>query len=169
MTNVRIYVGTYHKYNCGSLEGKWVDLDQFSDLSEFYCFIRNLHSDEEDPEFMFQDYECPDLIESMGLISECHISDSIYEVTEEIENSDYELEVLEACASCFDSCATISELIDKVQNCYQGEYSSDIDFCQEQIEVPEELPNFIHIDWEGTARDFMMCYNSFNNHYFYYS
>jgi antirestriction protein len=66
MTNVRIYVGTYHKYNCGSLEGKWVDLDQFSNLSEFYCFIRNLHSDEEDPEFMFQDYECPDLIESMG-------------------------------------------------------------------------------------------------------
>jgi antirestriction protein len=169
MTKVSIYVGTYHKYNCGSLQGQWVDLDQFSDLSGFYCFIRNLHADEEDPEFMFQDYECPKLIDVMGLISECHLSDSIYEVIEEIENSDYEYEVLEAYAESFDTCSDITELISKVQDCYMGEYTSDVDFCQEFVEVPENLSSIIHIDWEGTARDFMTYYGSFNQHYFHSS
>lgn len=54
----RVYVGTYAKYNNGSIEGKWVDLDDFSDYDEFieYC-KEELHSDEEEPELMFQDYE----------------------------------------------------------------------------------------------------------------
>ena len=51
-----VYVGTYHKYNCGSLEGAWVDLESFNDEGELMEFLHRLHADESDPEFMIQDY-----------------------------------------------------------------------------------------------------------------
>lgn len=50
-----IYVGTYHKYNCGSIAGKWLNLTEYSSKEEFYEACKELHSDEEDAEFMFQD------------------------------------------------------------------------------------------------------------------
>lgn len=52
-----VYVGTYHKYNCGSIYGKWFDLTDFDDEDEFLTSYRELHAGEEDPEFMFQDWE----------------------------------------------------------------------------------------------------------------
>ena len=45
LLEARVYVGTYNKYNNGSLFGKWLDLSDYSD------------KDEQEPEFMFQDYE----------------------------------------------------------------------------------------------------------------
>ena len=36
LSEARIYVGTYAKYNDGSIEGKWFDLSDFSDKDEFY-------------------------------------------------------------------------------------------------------------------------------------
>ena len=35
MTEYRVYVGTYAKYNGGSLEGKWLDLEDYADKDEF--------------------------------------------------------------------------------------------------------------------------------------
>ena len=54
--NACVYVGTYNKYNCGSLDGAWVDLESFNDESELMEFLHRLHADEEEPEFMVQDY-----------------------------------------------------------------------------------------------------------------
>ena len=53
-----VYVGTYAKYNDGSLNGAWIDLTTFDSYDEFrdWC-INVLHGDEDDPELMFQDYE----------------------------------------------------------------------------------------------------------------
>ena len=51
-----VYVGTYHKYSCGSLEGAWIDLETFNDEEELMEFLHRLHADEEEPEFMVQDY-----------------------------------------------------------------------------------------------------------------
>ena len=56
-TDAKLYVGTYRKYNNGSLFGEWITLSDFSDKDEFLAYCRQLHSDEDDPEFMFQDYE----------------------------------------------------------------------------------------------------------------
>lgn len=70
-----IYVGTYGKYNAGSIFGKWLNLSDYADKEEFYIACRELHNDEADPEFMFQDYEnIPD-----GLIGESWISDKIFD------------------------------------------------------------------------------------------
>ena len=53
-----VYVGTYAKYNDGSLNGAWIDLTTFDSYDEFVDWCRNvLHGDEDDPELMFQDYE----------------------------------------------------------------------------------------------------------------
>lgn len=52
-----VYVGTYHKYNCGSIYGKWMTLSDYSDFEEFYDACKELHKDEDDPEFMCQDKE----------------------------------------------------------------------------------------------------------------
>lgn len=64
-----VYVGTYHKYNCGSIYGKWFDLTEFDGREEFYEACQALHADEWDAEFMFQDWEG---IPSQ-FISECSI------------------------------------------------------------------------------------------------
>lgn len=53
----KIYVGTYAKYNDGSLDGKWVDLTAYDTYEDFLAAMHELHSDEDDPEFMVQDFE----------------------------------------------------------------------------------------------------------------
>lgn len=87
-----IYCGTYAKYNNGSLFGKWLNLSDYSDYDELLTAMYELHSDEQDPEFMFQDYECP-ILEKLALLSECHISKDIYDVLEQISDSGHEVEV----------------------------------------------------------------------------
>ena len=171
MANLQVYVGTYNKYNEGSIFGKWIDLSNYSDLSDFYKDIRELHKDEEDPEFMFQDYEASELITSLGLVSECHISSNIFEILEAIENSDYAEEVIEAYLDCMGfNDEEINEVIEKVGEAYSGEFENDIEFTQNLLEgcgdIPENLPSYIHIDWERTSRDIMFDYSTSNNHYF---
>ena len=52
-----IYVGTYGKYNNGSIAGKWLSLDEYDTEEKFYDAARKLHKNEHDPELMFQDFE----------------------------------------------------------------------------------------------------------------
>ena len=98
---ISLYVGTYHKYNSGSIAGKWVDRTDFTDLTEFYEYCAELHSDEDDPEYMFQDFEAPSLFDNMGLISEGYLSDDIFEAIDLLETADYDVEVYEAFANHF--------------------------------------------------------------------
>ncbi|MBT2620615.1 antirestriction protein ArdA [Chryseobacterium sp. ISL-6] len=95
-----IYVGTYHKYNNGSLYGKWLNLSDYSDYDELLEAMHNLHNDEDDPELMFQDYEHCELFEKLGLISECYLSKEIFEIMDQISSSGYDLEVFEAYVDC---------------------------------------------------------------------
>ena len=50
-----VYVGTYHKYNCGSLEGAWVNLETFYDEEELMEFLHRVPAEESAPAFMIQD------------------------------------------------------------------------------------------------------------------
>lgn len=82
LSEVKIYVGTYAKYNNGSIFGEWMNLSDYEDLEEFYTACKELHKDEQDPEFMFQDFETPELLK--GKISEMGIDDDIFEVAEQL-------------------------------------------------------------------------------------
>ena len=72
---MRIYVGTYEKYNEGSIFGEWVQIDKYN-LKGFYRKCAEIHSDEKDPEFMFQDHEG---IPSQ-LISESWIDERLFDI-----------------------------------------------------------------------------------------
>ncbi len=56
-TTPKIYVSTYGKYNDGSLKGRWFDLESFQNAESFDQACRAFHSDEPEPELMFQDWE----------------------------------------------------------------------------------------------------------------
>jgi antirestriction protein len=73
--NPKVYVGTYAKYNNGSLKGAWLDLTDCSDRTDFILACLALHRDEEDPELMFQDWE--NIPKSW--VSESHLNDRIWE------------------------------------------------------------------------------------------
>lgn len=171
LDNCSLYVGTYKKYNEGSIFGEWLNLSDYSDYNELYEAMKELHNDEEDPEFMFQDYEFPKLFISQGLISESHISKDIYEIAEKINDSGLEFEIIEAYVDCIGNyCKDTEELLDRISDSYYGEFNSDEDFTQEMLEqdgsIPENLPSYIFIDWQKTAYNFMFDYSCSNRHYF---
>ena len=153
-----VYVGTYQKYNNGSIGGAWVDLTKFSNEDEFLDYCKELHKDEEDPELMYQDFEeFP-----KRYYSESYINSDLWEW---LALDDNEKNILEAYLECFGYDGTVEDAMDA----YQGQYDSDIDFTMELLEscgdIPKELPSYVHIDWEGTARDIMMDYSSHNGFY----
>ena len=59
MTDPKIYVGTYAKYNAGDLSGDWLSLRDFETFEDLIETCMELHSDEADPELMIQD--CDDM------------------------------------------------------------------------------------------------------------
>lgn len=171
MENLKIYVGTYAKYNNGSIAGEWLDLLEYDSFEELKEAIRKIHRDEIDPEYMFQDWECDEIFESLGLISESYISDEIYNVIEALNNSYYDVEIFNSYCNVFGLYSNdINELIERVEESYCGEYSSDTEFVEnlleETVSIPENLPSYIYIDWERTARDIMMDYSTDNDYYF---
>ena len=57
MRNPRVYVGTWGKYNSGSIAGGWIGLSDCKDYQDFLRKCRALHKGEHDPEYMIQDTE----------------------------------------------------------------------------------------------------------------
>lgn len=155
----RIYVGTYAKYNNGSLYGKWLDLSDYSDIDEFYEACAELHSDEPDPEYMFQDWEgLPD-----ELIGESFIDADAWEYFEACEEHG---EALEAYISCFGWGSSVSDTVSSFNDRYVGEYDSEIEFAEQYVDETMEIPESIihYFDYEAFARDLFMDY-SFENGY----
>lgn len=57
MGKAKVYVGTYKKYNGGSLAGAWLSLADFKNYDAFLAACNKLHDDEKDPEFLILDSE----------------------------------------------------------------------------------------------------------------
>lgn len=59
---------------------------------------------------------------------------------------------------------------ESIEDSYAGEWDDDEDFIQTLLEdtgdLPKDLPHYIHIDWESTARDMMIDYTESDGHYF---
>lgn len=56
------------------------------------------------------------------------------------------------------------------EDSYSGKWESDEEFVQDLLEgtgdIPKDMPSYIHIDWEWTAREIMMDYNEQDGFYF---
>ena len=140
LSEAKVYVGTYAKYNNGSLSGAWLDLSDYSDKEEFYEACRELHKDEEDAEYMFQDWEnIPG-----ELIGESWISENFFSLRDAVEDLSEE---------------DADDLVRDFQDEYQGEYDDEEDFAYQIIEECYDLPDFAktYFDYEKFARDLFMC------------
>ncbi|WP_343559589.1 antirestriction protein ArdA [Sphingobacterium sp.] len=165
-----VYVGTYGKYNDGSLFGKWLKLSDYSNVQEFYAACRELHKDEADPEFMFQDYEnIPE-----GLISECGISEQVFEVLQtltEMESSEREPFMIWCNNDHYDlGKEDIDDLVNRFQDDYVGMYKDEEAFAYELIEERDDIRDFAKqfFDYEAYANDlFCSDYWYEDGHVFY--
>ncbi len=143
----RIYVGTYAKYNNGSIAGKWLDADDYGDKDEFLDACAELHADEDDPEFMFQDFEdIPD-----GMISESHVDEELWEW---LELDDGDRELLSVYRENIDSDGSL----ESARESFNAKFNSKEDWADQYADdtgvlesVPENLK--CYFDFEAFARD----------------
>ena len=152
-TTPRLYVGTYAKYNNGSIAGEWVDLEQFDNAEDFYKYCKKLHKDEHDPEFMFQDYEnIPN-----GFVDESWVSSTVWDIIDVLDDmGDNEkeafLEYLENISNL-----DVASVFDEFEEKYRGCYNSMYEFAENEFdelhlhEIPENLQHYI--DYNKYAND----------------
>jgi antirestriction protein len=140
---VRIYVGTYGKYNAGSIKGAWLDLEDYSDKDAFLTACAELHKDESDPEFMFQDSEgIP-----YGYADESSIDGDLWEWLA-LDESDQD--ILTAYCAAMGQKMSFND----AQDAFAGIYADGATFAESIAEetgaVPKDFPTWISIDWERT-------------------
>ena len=159
-----VYVGTYGKYNEGSLCGLWIDLSSFSDYDEFINFCKAIHADEYDPELMAQDYEgFPRQWYNEGFMSEEDF-DNIREYTELCDKHGND---------AVDDYMEFEDSLDNFEEAYCGEWDSEEDFARHIIEECYNLDKMMgslanYFDYEAFGRElFMWDYNmGANGHVF---
>lgn len=152
--NPSVYVGTYGKYNDGSLCGLWLDLTTFDDCEDFVNFCKALHADEEDPELDAQDWEClPPGLDGDDLF----LADKWELLQEYIELCDrYDADAVDAYVSCFGL-----NSLGKFEERYQGEYDSEEDFAENIVNELYDLDRTMgslsyYFDYAKYARDLFM-------------
>jgi antirestriction protein len=146
----KIYVGTYGKYNAGSIKGAWLDLEDYNSKQEFIDACYKLHADENDPELMFQDWE--DIPSSF--ISESSLDERTWEWLSLDED---ERQTVSAYLDEVDQ----SSDVDSALEAFDGEHDSEEDWARdfwEQTGMSSQLPEFAqnYIDYQGFARDASM-------------
>ena len=159
METIKIYVGTYYKYNCGSIAGDWIDVTGL-DKEEFYSKCKELHKEEEDPEYHFQDWECNHLLDSY--VDESGIDEEFWELKEQVKDfSDEQLEALTAYQSIFGT-IDIEDFEEKYFGHFAG-FFGDInsEFGQHMLEELgelEQVPQHLryYIDAEAYGRDLLI-------------
>lgn len=150
---MKVYVSTYGKYSSGSLAGEWVNVKDFSDHDEFIEHCKNIHSDENDPEFMFQDWEdIPDV-----LVSETNIEDVVFEIIKK----DIDTNAFFAFVKSYGYCDDLSIFEDAFYGDYSEESRPRIAFAKNYIEetgildgIPENLKYYF--DVEQFSRDLFL-------------
>ena len=123
---ISVYVGTWGKYNGGSLHGEWIDLSKFATPEEFknYCH-KKLHGDEPDAELMFQDVEGPSWVRSV--ISEYGMNYDM--VWGWLALDDYEKPVVDGYIELYgiDGFSDFDDLVTSAQDAYMGGEGQDFD------------------------------------------
>ena len=155
---VKIYVGTYAKYNSGSIAGQWIDLTNLS--YEDYCnTIANTHYDESDPEYMIQDIDTDNEV-LRNMISEYGIDADFWDLKDTMKLlSEQELEAYTIYIN-----NTKDTDIYNFQDsyfCYLDEYNINeafgsymMDITGEISEIPKHLQYYF--DFESYGRDLLI-------------
>lgn len=148
-----VYVGTYAKYNNGSISGKWLDLEDYVDHDDFIEACRELHKDEEDPELMFQDFE--------GFPEEYYNESSIDpQVWEWLELDDNERNLVSAYLEGTSSSDNLSTTLETAQEKLVGVGDSAkevIEQWADDVGILNEVPDNLkyYFDWDNYTRDIL--------------
>lgn len=143
-----------------------MELSDFDSQEDFYNFCKGLHKDEEDPEFMFQDFEAPEIFE--GLIHESGFREDLWELSELLEDEyiDMIAAYIQATGSKLDS-----DTIEQAKDSFYGRFDSDTDLAHEYVEstwllhgMPETVERYF--DYEAFGRDLAFDFMEFNGYYF---
>jgi antirestriction protein len=143
---MRVYVGTYRKYNDGNLAGKWLCIADYGTKEDFLAAGAQVHPDESAPELMFQDYSGI----AQNLISESSIDDVVFEIAKE---DDETIENFNAFAQTMD-CTDFQ----KYQDAFCGRFESELDYAESLVEETDmllEMPENLryYFDCKKFARD----------------
>ena len=146
----KIYVGTYAKYNDGSIDGKWIDLTEYNTYEEFLEACYKLHEDEDDPEFMVQDFENfpRKWYHEGGLPTE----EEFDKINEYYMMDDSKKEAYEVFVNY-----TGLDSMEDFEEAYEGQFNSPEDFgyyCVDNFGIPDN-PEY-YIDYESFGRDLTM-------------
>ena len=157
-----VYVGTYHKYNCGSLKGAWVNLESFDDEDELMEFLRRLHADESDPEFMMQDY----MNFPRRFYSESMNKYDFAKLYEWLNLDDEQRQMCQEYWDEIDDSANISYITDN--HIYSGNADDFFDEMADEELSMCHAPEFIrnYFDYESWRRDCAYDYNVTSNFVF---
>lgn len=159
-----IYVGTYHKYNNGSIAGAWLKLEQFSSYNEFIEVCKVLHYDEDDPEFMFQGFQgFP-----RAWYDECSIKEDFDKILEYVQLDDDDKQIVDEYAEWSDDYD-----IEKAKDAFVGVYDSEEDFAEQMVNDCYDLSKMgnlsIYFDYSKFARDLFMGDYYFSSNGFVFS
>ncbi len=161
-TSCQIYCSTYDKYYEDNLDGMWIDLETFDDADSFLEFCRRLHSDEDEPELMFQDIQgVPEGI--------CHERPSINELNELFEwlrlNDDERAAVSEYLNE-IESFVSVKDIVDRLV--YSGRSDEYFDIIADDIMDNYNFPDHIrhYFDYAKWEIDCELEHNVTSNHVF---
>jgi antirestriction protein len=143
----QVYVGTYAKYNNGSIAGQWVNLEDCGSAEGFAEVCAAIHSDEADPEFMFQDYQnFP-----KTFYGESYIDPAVWEW---LDLDDDDRELLAVYQDHVDQDGDIED----AREAYMGKADTEADWAYQWLddsgqlaELPEWARNYF--DFDAYARD----------------
>ena len=147
MDKPRIYVGTYGKYNSGSIAGAWLNLEDYANRADFLAACKELHKNEYDPEIMFQDYEGFPYV----WYSESDIPAELWEWLEHDEN---ERQIIAAYIEVAGDGADVKNAIDH----YYGTFDSVEDYYDHYVEtcgVLDQVPD--HLRFYFDVKEFGRC------------
>lgn len=144
---MKVYVGTYNKYNNGNLGGEWVDLNDFSSYEEFLDDCKDIHKDEAEPEFMIQDVEEEWSGEKAMFYKNGSVSEEYWEFMEELSKCGIADQVIfEYLSVSGDFEGSAKDMLDGVMENYVGCYNSFEDYADEMKDIPSHIKNYINYD-----------------------
>lgn len=148
---VKVYVGTYRKYNHGNLDGEWVSLFDFDCIEDYHYYLEELHNDEEDPEFMIQDIDAPEAFHKF--IDEYGIDENIFLLN---NYSEVECNIISTYCDVMGkelSEETIEEALERYIGCFEDYYDLGYYYAKDlgAIEISEQVESYF--DFERYGRD----------------
>lgn len=161
-------IATHGASTTAALYGQWIDLTGFSDFDEFYNYCCALHTDEQDPELMFQDYEnFPE-----AYYDECLSRNEFNKIQEYTEMCDsHKKEAVDAYISLYgDDC--LQDFDERYQGEWDseeafGEYLFDECYCDSLRCLPSNIRGYI--DYAAFSRDIFACDYDFEDGYVFRS